>query len=728
MGKMHIKMLVVIIFAVIAVTVLVIINHKLKISVQKAENVIHESRKLIPRQIIFGNPDKATVRISPNGEYVSYVAPYNGVLNVYVAPIGKLDEAYVVTNDTKRGIRGYFWAMNNSQIVYLQDANGDENWHVYRVDIAARGEREVKDLTPFEGVRADINNVSENFTDQILISLNKRRTDYHDLYSLDIRTGELALLYQNDTYADVITDDNYEIRFGMKQTEDGGVLVDKLVAVVNEDKQGKVPGRATAGNTASSIVYPVYQQVQAEIFMTVPPEDIYTTHIVGFNKSCDAVYLLDSRSSDTSRLYVYDLKTDKQTFVYANDKVDIGSILLNAKDRTLQAVSYTYTTSKWDIIDPSIKQDFEYLQSLRDGELNVLSKTLDDKIWVVVYQNDRSPAAYYVYDKNKKEANYLFSNYEKLGQYELAAMHPVLIQSRDNLTLISYLTLPPSVQDSELHVSTDTTTSSTTVKTKHSVPLVLYVHGGPTVRDGWGLDQVHQWLANRGYAVLSVNYRGSTGFGKAFINAGNGEWAGKMHDDLIDAVNWAVTQGITTKDKVAIMGGSYGGYATLVGLTLTPDVFACGVDIVGMSNLVTTIESIPPYWTPMRKALTRKIGADTDTEEGRKYLLTKSPLTYVDRINKPLLIGQGANDPRVKQAESEQIVDAMKSRDIPVTYVLYPDEGHGFARPENRLSFYAIVERFFASYLGGTAEKVGEDFKNSSIIIKHGQKFLKNED
>jgi dipeptidyl aminopeptidase/acylaminoacyl peptidase len=286
-------------------------------------------------------------------------------------------------------------------------------------------------------------------------------------------------------------------------------------------------------------------------------------------------------------------------------------------------------------------------------------------------------------------------------------MHPVVIKSRDGMDLVSYLTLPYGVNKND------------EPKPTTPQPLVLMVHGGPWGRDVWGYDGEHQWLANRGYAVLSVNFRSSTGFGKNFINAGNLEWATKMHDDLVDAVNWAVAEGIAQKDKIAIMGGSYGGYATLVGLTFTPDVFACGVDIVGPSNLQTLLNTIPPYWKPLFEMFAKRVG-DPRTEDGVKLLQERSPLNYVNRIQKPLLIAQGANDPRVKQAEADQIVKAMQEKNIPVTYVLYSDEGHGFARPENRMSFYAVTDLFLAQHLGGVAEPIGEDFKNSSIAVPNG--------
>ncbi|MFN0134588.1 MAG: alpha/beta hydrolase family protein, partial [Phycisphaerae bacterium] len=342
-----------------------------------------------------------------------------------------------------------------------------------------------------------------------------------------------------------------------------------------------------------------------------------------------------------------------------------------------------------------------------DGDFAVISRTLDDGQWIVAFEMDNGPARFYRFIRASGEAKFLFSNRSKLEGLPLARMQTPTIKSRDGMNLVSYLTLPTNVD------------VDAAGKPKQAPPMVLLVHGGPWARDAWGFNASHQWLANRGYSVLSVNFRGSTGFGKAFINAANREWAGKMHDDLLDAVAWAVKQGYADSQRVAIMGGSYGGYSTLVGLTFTPTVFACGVDIVGPSNLVTLLQSIPPYWAPMIETFSARVG-DVRTEEGRKFLTERSPLTQVAKIQRPLLIGQGANDPRVKQAEADQIVTAMRDKNIPVTYVLYPDEGHGFQRPENRMSFNAVTEAFLARHLGGRAEPIGEDFQNSSISVPTG--------
>ncbi|MDY6940608.1 MAG: S9 family peptidase, partial [Cyanobacteriota bacterium] len=338
------------------------------------------------------------------------------------------------------------------------------------------------------------------------------------------------------------------------------------------------------------------------------------------------------------------------------------------------------------ILDESLTADFAVLAKVRRGEMRLVSRDLEETTWLVSYLTDDGPTYYYTYDRSSKTATLLFSDRPELEDLPLVPMQPISYPARDGLTLHGYLTLPMGGE----------------------VPLasVLLVHGGPWARDTWGYRPIVQWLANRGYAVLQVNFRGSTGYGKAFLNAGNREWAGKMHDDLLDGVDWLVDKGIADRTKIAIMGGSYGGYATLVGLTFTPDVFVCGVDIVGPSNLITLMESIPPYWEPLRALFARRMGDFTTEEE---FLKSRSPLFFADKITKPLLIGQGANDPRVKQAESEQIVEAMRQADKPVEYVLYADEGHGFARPANRLHFYAIAEEFLAKYLEGQFQPIESD-------------------
>lgn len=634
-----------------------------------------DSIPLIPRDILFGNPDKIMARLSPDGTMISYLAPVDDVLNVWVGPANDPDAAEPVTNDTSRGIRIYFWAYTNEHILYLQDQVGDENWRVYSVNLRTG---DTIDLTPFKDVQVRIQGVSKKFPDEILISLNDRVPQLHDVYLININTGEMNLVQENEEFIGFITDDDYNVRFALRMTSDGG----EEILIPTEDGGW-------------------------DIFAEIPMEDILTTGPIGFDKTGMILYLMDSRNRDTAALFALDIITGEQTLIAEDPQADLSDIMIHPTDKIIQATAFTYERKRWQIIDESIAGDLDYLNTVDDGDVEVVSRTIDDKYWIVAYLMDDGPVQYYRYDREIRKTQFLFTNREALEGYPLAKMYPVIIKSRDGMDLISYYTLPlGSDSDGDGYPE------------KH-VPMVLYVHGGPWARDNWGFSSIHQWLSNRGYAVLSVNFRGSNGFGKAFLNAGNLEWGAKMQDDLIDSVDWAIQEGIADPDRVAIMGGSYGGYATLVGMTFTPETFACGVDIVGPSNLTTLIETIPPYWQPQIEIFATRMG-DHRTEEGRNLLNERSPLTYVDQIQRPLLIGQGANDPRVKQAESDQIVQAMQAKNIPVTYVLYPDEGHGFARPENKLSFFAVTEAFLARSIGGRYEIIGNDFEGSSIIVPVG--------
>jgi len=418
--------------------------------------------------------------------------------------------------------------------------------------------------------------------------------------------------------------------------------------------------------------------------------------------------MLDSRGRDTAALVEVDVATGEKTLVWSTDKADVSNLLVHPQTKAIQAVGYTYERRAWHFFDEAAKQRYETIAAVDAGECVITSRTHDDSKWIAAITRDDGPVRYYLQDESTGEVTFLFTNRPSLEDAELVPMHPVVIEARDGLELVSYLSMPAGVGATREHFVPDA-----------PVPMVLFVHGGPWARDGYGYNPYHQWLANRGYAVLSVNFRGSTGFGKSFVNAGDNEWGAKMHDDLIDAVEWAVAKGVAIEDRVAIMGGSYGGYATLAGLTFTPEVFACGVDIVGPSSIQTLIDSVPPYWEPVVAQFHQRV-ANPNTPEGKALIEERSPLHHVERIQRPLLIGQGANDPRVKQAESDQIVAAMKERGIPVTYVLYPDEGHGWARPENNKSFNAITEAFLAAHLGGRAQPVGSDFEGSSVQILEG--------
>jgi dipeptidyl aminopeptidase/acylaminoacyl peptidase len=636
---------------------------------------------LIPRKVFFGNPDKAGAQISPDGTKISYIAPQDGVMNVFVAPASDPSAAKVVTQDKKRGIRQYFWAPTSNHILYMQDDGGDENFHVYRVDLKSG---DIKDLTPIKGVKAEIEVVSRKIPNEILVGLNDRFPyQLHDLYRINIETGERKLVFKNTGYLGVMADDDFKPRLAMKFGGDAGMEVVKF-----DDKN------------------------EAKPFEKIPPEDVMTTRPIAFDKTGKTAYIADSRGRNTSALFSYDLDTLEKKMIAEDARADLGGVIAHPREKTIGAVSFAYDRTRWKFLDPAIEADFNVLAKTCPGDVTVTSQTEDDSKWIVSFLLDNGPVKTYMYDRKSKEATFLFTNRKELEGLTLARMQPRIIKSRDGLDLVSYLTLP---------VESESANEAPRARPSKPLPMVLLVHGGPWARDNWGFNPLHQLMANRGYAVLSVNFRGSTGFGKNFTNAGNKEWARKMHSDLLDAVDWAVEQKIADPKKVAIMGGSYGGYATLVGLTMTPDVFACGVDIVGPSNIVTLLDNTPSYWAPMKKMLTSRVGDPANPEE-KKMLEERSPLNHTANIKKPLLIGQGANDPRVKQAESDQIVKAMQAKNIPVTYVLFPDEGHGFQRPENSQSFFAVTDLFLGQHLGGRSEPISADtFQGSTIQVPQGK-------
>ncbi|MCA9277697.1 MAG: S9 family peptidase [Phycisphaeraceae bacterium] len=633
------------------------------------------AQDLIPRDVLFGNPERAAVRISPDGTQLSWLAPVEGVLNIWVAPVNELHNAKPVTKDDNRGIRQYFWSTGGTHIIYLQDRGGDENWRVFSVDLATG--KEIC-LTPMDGIAAQIQQVSHLHPDEILVGINNRQPQFHDIHRVNIKTGEMSLVQQNDGFLGFVTDDDYNVRNAVTFTPAAEVMV------FNSDGEGG--------------------WVPAE---TIPSEDSLTTNLLGYDTSGKLMYMLDSRDRDTAALTATNTETGETKVLFSDDRADAGAFITHPTENRFLAAGATYMRTEWTVLDPAIKPDLDKISRLSGGDFSVTSQTLDNSVWIVAFTESDGPVKYYKYNRTSQTGEFLFTNRPTLEKYDLATMQSHEITSRDGLKLVSYLTLPEN---------TDTDGNGVP---EHALPMVLLVHGGPWARDTWGYNGLHQLLANRGYAVLSVNYRGSTGFGKHFINAADGEWAAKMHDDLIDAVDWAVDRGVADKDKVAIMGGSYGGYATLVGLTFTPDKFACGVDIVGPSSLITLMQNIPDYWYPFLPQLANRVG-NPATEEGRKLLSERSPLNYVDKISKPLLIGQGANDPRVKQVEADQIVESMKQKNIPVTYVLYPDEGHGFARPENNKSFFAVTEIFLSEVLGGRYEEIGGDFQGASIQVPEG--------
>jgi len=629
---------------------------------------------LIPRQVLFGNPERAAVRLSPDGAYLSWLAPLAGVLNVWVAPRGDRAAARPVTHDTGRGIQHYQWAFTATQVLYLQDRDGDENYRLYVVDLDLEG---VRELTPFDRVQARIQHLSPRWPGEALVGLNDRDPQLHDLYRFDLRTGARTLWQANPGFLAFLTDDDFQVRAATRQTPDGGLEV-------------LLPPRSGAGEWT--------------VGQTIPAEDALTTQPLGFDASGQLLYWFDSRGRDTAALVAQEWRTGQRTVLAADERADAQQVLIHPTRKDIEAVAFVYARKRWEILDPAIGADLEFLPSHLPGELEVVSRTLDDRAWIVASVVDDGPLRFSLYDRAAGTVEFLFTDRPALEGWRLAPMQAITMRARDGQELIVYLTLPPGADPAGAG------------RPDAPVPLVLFPHGGPWGRDGWGFNRWHQWLANRGYAVLSVNFRGSTGLGKAFVNAGDRQWAGTILHDQQDAVRWALDQGIAAPDQVAVMGASFGGYSVLAGLTFTPELFAGGVDLFGPVNLITLLASVPPYWQPMFELFARRVG-DPRTAEGQALLTAHSPLTYAERIRRPLLIGQGANDARVKQAESDQMVAALQGRGIPVTYLLYPDEGHGFVRPANSLSFNAIAERFLAQVLGGRCQPMGDEGAGSSLQV-----------
>jgi dipeptidyl aminopeptidase/acylaminoacyl peptidase len=618
--------------------------------------------ELIPRSVLFGNPERADPQISPDGTQLGYLAPVDGVLNVWVRTLGKTDDR-AVTSDTKRGIRNFLWQYDNQHILYTQDVGGDENWRLYQTDIATK---QTKDLTPFEKVRVDIVGYDWKTPDTILFQSNQRDPKVFDVYSLDLKTGKIAMNTQNPgDVAGWQADNDLNVRAAQVSTPEGGTII-RVRNDVNS------PWR--------------------ELIKWGPDETF--GGIFGFAPDNKNVWIGTSLDANAARLLEVNIATGARKVIADDPQFDIEGVVTQPKTNALEVVTFVKQRTEYDFIDPKIKADYQILHNAHAGDIVHLSRSLDDSKWIVTYVNDDGPVYFYLYDRPAKQATLLFSNRPALEKFQLSKMEPVVYSARDNMKIYGYLSTPVGVPAKNL-------------------PMVLFVHGGPWGRDVWGYNPYAQWLANRGYAVLQINFRGSTGYGKQYVNAGDRQWAGTMHTDLLDGKDWAVKQGIADGKKVCIMGGSYGGYATLAGLAFSPEAFACGVDIVGPSNLNTLLKTIPPYWSTILSTFHKRMG---DSEE---FLNSQSPLFKADQIKAPLLIGQGANDPRVNKAESDQIVAAMRKNGEPVEYYVFPDEGHGFARPTNNMAFNAASENFLAKYLGGRAEPPSEAETKLLDSVKH---------
>ncbi|MGA7688197.1 MAG: alpha/beta fold hydrolase [Jiangellales bacterium] len=611
--------------------------------------VTYDATELIPRDILFGNPERAGAALSPDGTRIGFLAPVDGVMNVWVGPLDDPSAAKPVTADRGHGVRVFVFAHDDRTLLYLRDSDGDENWRLYTLDLQT-GESTLR--TPGEGVTAAVLSHNRWHPTTVLVGLNADNPQLHDVYSLDLVSGELTKVQTNPGFAGWLVDSEQQVRGGAAMTQDGGV------AVLLRDESGEfVPWRQ------------------------IGPEDVASTNVLGYTRDGSAMLLSSSEGVNAGRLVRLDLATGVETVLAEDPTYDVSGMVTDPETLEPLSVVFDKERDEWVHLDASFGVEIDALRARLAGDFGI-SRDRANRTWLVTESLSDGPVRYYRYDRDTRDLGLLFVHKPALERYDLAPMEPFAFTSRDGLTVHGYVTYPLGVE-------------------RTGLPAVLNVHGGPWHRDSWGYNPEAQWLANRGYACVQVNFRGSTGYGKAFLNAGDREWGAAMHDDLLDAVEHLVSAGTIDRARVGIYGGSYGGYAALVGAAFTPDVFRCAVDMVGPSNLSTLIESVPEYWQPQIALFHTKVG---NPETEAEFLWSRSPLSRVDDIVIPILIAQGKNDPRVKEAEAQQIVDAMAAKGLPYEYLLFDDEGHGLVRPENRERFYAAAEFFLAAHLGGRAE------------------------
>ncbi|NEE03071.1 S9 family peptidase [Phytoactinopolyspora halotolerans] len=604
--------------------------------------------QLIPRDVLFGNPQRVSPTLSPDGTRLGFVAPDEGVLNVWVGPADDPSAARPVTADRGRGIRMFDFCHDDRTLVYLQDTDGDEDWRLYALDLETS---EAVLVTPQTGVTAGVLAHNRWHPTTMLIALNADNPALHDVYRLDLTTREIEKVETNPGYAGWMVDSDLNIRGGVAMTEDGGAVVYVRNRQTGED----------------------------EPWLEVGPDDVTATGVYGFSRDGNTVYMTSSIGVNASRLLRVDLATGEQSVLAEDPEYDVAGVTSHPETLEPQGVTFVKERKEWVHLDPEFGAEVDFLRAQLRGEVGISRSVRDDRRWVVHDVLSDGPIRYYIFDRDTRELTYLFSHRPELEQYELAEMEPFSFTARDGLTVHGYLTFPVGAERKDL-------------------PAVLNVHGGPWARDTWGYDPEAQWFANRGYVCVQVNFRGSSGYGKTFINAGNKQWGLTMHTDLLDAVEYLVGLEWIDRKRVGIYGGSYGGYAALAGAAFTPDVFRCAVDLVGPSNLLTLLTSIPEYWKPQISLMYSRVG---NPETEKDLLWAASPLSKVDDIRIPILVAQGKNDPRVKEAEAEQIVNALAEKGLDYEYLLFEDEGHGMAKPENRERFYAAAEKFLAQHLGG---------------------------
>src|SRR3982751_4771622 len=626
---------------------------------------------LIDRELLFGNPEISGAQISPDGRFLAFIKPYKDTRNVWVKKTGEpFSAARLLTTETKRPVAAFLWTRDSKFVAYVKDNDGDENFNLYAVDPAAAVASGAdappsRDLTGLKGVQVQLISAPKSQPGVIYIGVNDRDKAWHDLYKVNVASGERTLVRKNtDRIAAWIFDLQGQLRLAFRTTDTG----EQELLRVDTDGFKRI--------------------FSCDVFETCDP--------LRFHKDGKRIYLENNKGAlDLTALQLLDVATGKVETVESDPqkRADFGSALFSEVTDELAMTSYTDEKTRRYFKDKAIEADYKWLQSKLPGkEVGLASHTLDEQIWVVSASSDTEPGETYLWNRKAKKLDLQYRIREKLPREALSSMQTIRYKSSDGLEIPAYLTLPKGLPAKGL-------------------PLVVVPHGGPWARDGWGYNPIAQFFANRGYAVLMPNFRGSTGFGKKFLNAGNGEWGKKMQDDITWGVKQLIADGTADPKRIGILGGSYGGYATLAGVTFTPDLYRAAVDIVGPSNLITLLEAIPPYWEAGRKMMYGRM-ADPGTPEGKAWMKERSPLNSADKIKTPLMVVQGANDPRVNKGEADQIVIALRDRGFPVEYILAPDEGHGFQRPVNNMAMFMATEKFLAKYLdgryqeGGTAEVV----------------------
>lgn len=631
-------------------------------------------KKYIPREWLFGHPEKSLPKLSLDGKYISYLTPYRKNLGLVIESLkNKNNTINLDSNSEKYSIEDYVWAYTHEHIIFWHDEQGDENWALFSIEL--RTQKMVR-LTPPK-TQAKIIKLSAEHPTQIAVLINNRDKSIFDVCCIDIESAKLELIYQNREYIDIYVDENFTPKIGIKPNSDGSCRIDYLSK-----------NQVTSLTTLSQLDFLGHY--------------MFKENRIGLNKQGDAVFLAQSIETDKAQLVRFDLSDFSQVVLAKDLMSDYQDVILDSDTREPIAVAFNFQIKKWQVLNENYAEEINQLISYKPNhEFSILSQTQDNSAWLVAYYSDINVPEYYLYCPQTKKINFIFSSDSRFknSQIALNSQQCLTIPMQDGLDIPCYFSLPNKTQE----------------QAKQAVPLIVWVHGGPNSRDFWGFNPIHQWLTNRGYAVLSVNFRGSTGYGRAFLEAGNGEWGGKIAEDIQTCAEWISNKyTIINKTKIAIMGRSFGGYSALMGLAKYPDFYACAADWVGPTNLDNFLNYIPPYWRIVYDMLVKMVGAE------QVKRLNHSPDQLVHQINKPLLKAHGAHDVRVNQNGPDIFIQKLAKYLPDLWYATFPDEGHRFIHANNKIAFYALVEAFSAKYLGGELEPIHDEINASSIIFHQG--------